>query len=715
MKKLLAIISAVAIFSSQTVYAKSYYTERERKEISSDDLVYTEYDTEVISDIINEIDKNIKTTGNDELIKTLIYDAYDEYVKANDGYTLATIYSNLGDITPDNATKAYIVCTDVIELLSGMIEDVYKSDYKYLLEDIIGDRLDELIDSIPSEKSYELIREQGELLEQYTNSYGNSDECADIFIELVKLRNEYAKENGYDNFAEYSYEEYGRDYTADEVKEFSDAVSEYIMPVFLEFFYATTFMDGFYIPGTEYEVKEITSAILNDINDELGESFDYMLDNNLYDISFSDKKDKSAGSYTINLIEPEVPYLFENPVMPYDEDISEGIKTLIHETGHYCAMLNDPCLDKPWYPLTEMLSIDTAEVQSQGLELLCQKYYPPLFGSGTPFELYNSMSYTLSALIDGCFLHEWQTRIYETDNLTVDECNAIAVELMIKYYGSAITLDEAQEYWTAVHHNFNSPMYYISYALSGAAALQLYAESVNDYDLAVDKYMNLSALGCYVPFKESLKECGLGNVFDTDTIKNTADVLKNTFAMNYDDVVSDSWYNKYIYTTSMYFDGIDETHFAPDTNITRGDFVKLIGGMYEYYIGFDKEYSENFTDVSDTSEYAKYIGWAYENGVVDGYTQTQFGPDDLITREQLVAVMHRLAKLSWSDENITGDNAAADFSDINEVSSWARESMDWAVKHGIINGRDNNMLVPLSNATRAESAKIASMYVDFTF
>ncbi|NLG33062.1 MAG: S-layer homology domain-containing protein, partial [Syntrophomonadaceae bacterium] len=86
-------------------------------------------------------------------------------------------------------------------------------------------------------------------------------------------------------------------------------------------------------------------------------------------------------------------------------------------------------------------------------------------------------------------------------------------------------------------------------------------------------------------------------------------------------------------------------------------------------------------------------------GIVKGYDENTFGPDDFVTREQMAAIVINATDLERVNEETS-------FKDSHLVSEWAREAVATAVKHGIINGFPDNTLRPLSNATRAEAVTV---------
>lgn len=256
-------------------------------------------------------------------------------------------------------------------------------------------------------------------------------------------------------------------------------------------------------------------------------------------------------------------------------------------------------------------------------------------------------------------------------------------------------------------------MYYLSYAVSGAAALQLLCEAETDTESAVDRYMRVSALGGYVPFKQALEETGFDNIFDPEVIEETAQGIREIYALGYSDVESNSWYEPYVLYTSHLTDGADDTSFAPNENITRGDFLEMISRGYDYYAGIDD--GSGYAPGKDDGSGERFIEWALENGISNGYGGGELGSGDDITREQLVVMLYRLCRFENSDAGPGDDTMLGAFSDGGDVSEWAHEAMTWAVSNGIINGRDDGTIDPQGSATRAEAAKIEAAYIESVY
>jgi len=96
--------------------------------------------------------------------------------------------------------------------------------------------------------------------------------------------------------------------------------------------------------------------------------------------------------------------------------------------------------------------------------------------------------------------------------------------------------------------------------------------------------------------------------------------------------------------------------------------------------------------------------WAEENGIVDGYGDGNFGPNDNITREQLAKFMYNYAEYKGYDVSARADLSA--YVDAESVSSWAVDAMSWAVEVGLVNGIGDNTLSPQGDAQRCQLAVI---------
>ena len=172
-------------------------------------------------------------------------------------------------------------------------------------------------------------------------------------------------------------------------------------------------------------------------------------------------------------------------------------------------------------------------------------------------------------------------------------------------------------------------------------------------------------------------------------------------ALPFSDVPESAWYFdevQYVYENGL-MRGVSDDAFAPEATLTRAMLVTIL-----YRMAGEPEVTDgaSFSDVPADCWYTDAVAWAKEMQVVTGYSETQFAPNDPITREQLVTMQYRYLGASGTDAAAELDG----FRDAERVSAWAREAMCWAVAARIVYGSENGELIPGASATRAETAAI---------
>ena len=145
--------------------------------------------------------------------------------------------------------------------------------------------------------------------------------------------------------------------------------------------------------------------------------------------------------------------------------------------------------------------------------------------------------------------------------------------------------------------------------------------------------------------------------------------------------------------------------FGPDDTTSRAMMAQILWNMEGKPV---VNYALSFTDVNADKWYIEAIRWATAEGIMNGYGNGLFGADDAMTREQLAAIVHRYAKYKGVDVSATSDLLG--YTDLDKVSAWALPSVKWAVGSGAVGGRTNTTLNPKDNATRVEIATIVMRY-----
>ncbi len=185
----------------------------------------------------------------------------------------------------------------------------------------------------------------------------------------------------------------------------------------------------------------------------------------------------------------------------------------------------------------------------------------------------------------------------------------------------------------------------------------------------------------------------------TDT-ENKSDESTST-PVSYPDVSEKDWFYEAVqYVSEKGLMQGTGTGFAPEEEVSRAMLVTVLYRLEK------AEYKGEsaFEDVAKDAWYAPAVAWASENGIVNGYSEEHFGPEDTVTREQMAAILHRYAALKDAIKSEGADLSG--YGDADKINDWALESIAWANAAGLITGHSNTTLSPGGTATRAQIATI---------
>ena len=149
--------------------------------------------------------------------------------------------------------------------------------------------------------------------------------------------------------------------------------------------------------------------------------------------------------------------------------------------------------------------------------------------------------------------------------------------------------------------------------------------------------------------------------------------------------------------------------YAPDDSLTRAQFVTMLHRMERIEERVERD--SQFADVGESAWYYDAVRWAAENGIVTGYEGGRFSPNDGITREQMVAIMHRYCVWKGIDVSIGEDTNILSYPDAQNISEYAVSAFQWACGSGVITGRPGGHLDPGGGATRAEVAAVLMRFI----
>lgn len=229
-------------------------------------------------------------------------------------------------------------------------------------------------------------------------------------------------------------------------------------------------------------------------------------------------------------------------------------------------------------------------------------------------------------------------------------------------------------------------------------------KSSNESIFKVDENGTIEAIG---PGVATL----IANIKGTDLSDSLViEVLDNEYPkINslYDDI-ENHWAKQNIIRLSKknLFKGIEKNKFGPDEFMTRGMFVTVLGRLEKV----KSQEKTNFLDVLDTAYYADSVSWAVQNGIIKGYEDGSFRPDNNISREEMASIISRYCEYKNIEMDIEKD---IHFKDNDSISDWAKGSVYKAVKAKLIIGKNENEFFPIDFSTRAEVATILDRLISF--
>ena len=203
----------------------------------------------------------------------------------------------------------------------------------------------------------------------------------------------------------------------------------------------------------------------------------------------------------------------------------------------------------------------------------------------------------------------------------------------------------------------------------------------------------------------------------TITVKDTAEeekeeeppVEEEPWVNPFTDVDENEWYYEFVKAVNIrgLFRGTSETTFEPALSMTRAMFTQVLANLEG--VDLSAYTTSRFTDVAENAWYAAPVEWAASIGVVQGYGDGIFGPNDKITREQMAVMLNNYVKY----KGIALPEAETEaFADEDNISDWAYESVKAIQAAGIIIGRPDNSFDPSATATRAEVATIFARFLN---
>lgn len=394
------------------------------------------------------------------------------------------------------------LCTALSDALDGPAGSALRS---YIGEDkaaaLVGydeqtDRQREI-----TERVSELTLQYNALIMEYLSYDEETEKIGALYRELVDLHNEEAQIVGYKDYADYAYEaSYGRDFTPDDAAALCEAVKPYARQYFGSLYYnEATYAD--FSADTDLAERELVGLVtqyMPRVSDDAAKAAAYMEKHGLY---FMDSAERVSDlGFTTTLDQYNAPFIY---LALYGDQ--NDIQSMFHEFGHYYDAYVNPVPDL----LLSVGSLDIFEIHSTGMEALSTGWYEDIYGEDADLARIRFLDSALYTVFSGCLFDEFQRVVYADPTLTPEQISQTFVTIA-RSYGLRSFGKEFSHYWMQVNHNFESPFYYISYAVSMLASLQIYEMAENDWAAAAGFYNDLVSLGAFdYTYCELLDKVGL--------------------------------------------------------------------------------------------------------------------------------------------------------------------------------------------------------------
>ncbi|MGG0285093.1 M3 family oligoendopeptidase [Peribacillus butanolivorans] len=358
-----------------------------------------------------------------------------------------------------------------------------------------------------------------------------------IFDELVKVRHEIATMLGYKNFVELGYNRMTRtDYNAEMAAAFRKQVKEDVVPLVTRlkerqrerlglenlcyFDENFQFRTGNAIPKGDAEwIIENGKTMYRELSTETNEFFNFMIDNNLMDLVA--KKGKESGGYCTFIEDYKAPFIFSN-----FNGTSGDIDVLTHEAGHAFQVYRSRNHDIPEYYWP---TYEACEIHSMSMEFLTWPWMELFFKEDTEKYKFSHLSSSLVFLPYGVAVDEFQHFVYETPDASPLERRQAWRKIEKDYlphrdYEGNEFLENGG-YWQRQSHIYQSPFYYIDYALAQICAFQFWKRSVEGDVAAWEDYLNLCQLGGSKSFLGLVESANLKSPFADGTVQSVVKVI----------------------------------------------------------------------------------------------------------------------------------------------------------------------------------------------
>ena len=351
-----------------------------------------------------------------------------------------------------------------------------------------------------------------------------AENVAPVYDRIIAAYKEKAQMLGYSSATEMQYDlTFGRTYTPQQAQQFWAYVKEYIVPLYEKLNNSITAKEERSISsyqnkdGLLNKFEKAMVTYFKEVSPEMYNAYLYINKCNLLDISSDSKRYDS--SFTTYFYAYDVPFVFIKSRNGFSD-----VTTKIHELGHF--------FDYYMNGTEGSGDLDVAEIHSQGSEMLFFKYVQEVLPGDYNGLLKDQILDLLNAIIEGALHDEFQQKAFELEVVNYDNLYKLFQSLSVEYqqdYSNYII--DGNDLWAAYPHHYQSPFYYISYGVSAISAFELYVNSTNDRQAAIDQYLAIIGATSEEGYLDVITRVGMHSPFEESTYTYLSSSLKKLFKL----------------------------------------------------------------------------------------------------------------------------------------------------------------------------------------
>ena len=361
-----------------------------------------------------------------------------------------------------------------------------------------------------------------------------------LLDELISLRHQIAQNTGFANYIQYKWKSLHRfDYTVEDNKDFHRGISKYLKQKLNQYYGIIQERHGVdalkpydivitnprrgepRIKGTQEDFIKITIEVLRLVHPDFAHYISYMAEHGFLDL-FA-RKGKAPGGYNLFLKEIGIPFIFMNASGSFSD-----VRVIIHEAGH---AVHDFLTRDMEFAFQRDFPIEIAEFASQGMEYLTMRNWHLFLGDQDDYStaVEDQLAGALRLLSHIATIDAFQLWMYENPNHSWEDRENAWLNVVKQFQPDIVDYsgfeDFRQTRWMQQLHIFEVPLYYIEYGISLLGALELYKNSLRDYDRAVEEYRKALSLGYTRSLPELYDAAGLTFYFGENKVKDISEFV----------------------------------------------------------------------------------------------------------------------------------------------------------------------------------------------